>query len=228
MPCWNHHRYLAGWILFLVCLPLSLAAQEFPASIASSDSLFVGEAMLVANDSLPQATILADSLSEASFTPDPKKALWYSVACPGLGQLYNRRYWKLPIVAGGVTAISYAISWNNRYYVAYTKAYSDLIDNDPETNYFNDILPPGSSISGSQLNTTLKNRQLKFRRQRDLCIIGAVGLYLLCMLDAYVDAELFEFDISDDLSVEWGSPSQHYWGIGDMGPSVGVACSFRF
>lgn len=70
------------------------------------------------------------------FKPLPSKALWYAALCPGLGQFYNRKYWKLPIVASGVVGLAYAISWNGKYYVAYTNAYRDISDNNPDTNSF--------------------------------------------------------------------------------------------
>jgi|GEM_PF-663317 len=157
---------------------------------------------------MPDTVAIQPADSSEMFVPDSNKALWFAALCPGLGQIYNRRYWKLPIVAGGIVGVSYAISWNGKYYEAYTYAYRDLIDGDPNTNYFKELIPPGASYSESQLQTVFKNRQQSFRRQRDLSIIVGVGLYLICLLDAYVDAELFTFDISDDLSFEWGSRPQ--------------------
>lgn len=157
---------------------------------------------------MPDTVAIQAADSSEMFVPDSNKALWFAALCPGLGQIYNRRYWKLPIVAGGIVGVSYAISWNGKYYEAYTYAYRDLIDGDPNTNYFKELIPPGASYSESQLQTVFKNRQQSFRRQRDLSIIVGVGLYLICLLDAYVDAELFTFDISDDLSFEWGSRPQ--------------------
>ncbi|MBQ7945280.1 MAG: hypothetical protein IJ280_01005 [Bacteroidales bacterium] len=157
---------------------------------------------------MPDTVAIQVADSSEMFVPDSNKALWFAALCPGLGQIYNRRYWKLPIVAGGIVGVSYAISWNGKYYEAYTYAYRDLIDGDPNTNYFKELIPPGASYSESQLQTVFKNRQQSFRRQRDLSIIVGVGLYLICLLDAYVDAELFTFDISDNLSFEWGSRPQ--------------------
>lgn len=157
---------------------------------------------------MPDTVAIQAADSSEMFVPDSNKALWFAALCPGLGQIHNRRYWKLPIVAGGIVGVSYAISWNGKYYEAYTYAYRDLIDGDPNTNYFKELIPPGASYSESQLQTVFKNRQQSFRRQRDLSIIVGVGLYLICLLDAYVDAELFTFDISDDLSFEWGSRPQ--------------------
>ncbi len=166
--------------------------------------------ILLKEDYLPEpdmsSLIFSDTLRDTSpqihFKPLPSKSLWFAALCPGLGQIYNRKYWKLPIVAGGAVGLTYAITWNNKYYVAYTNAYRDISDNNPDTNSHLSLLPPGYSYTESQLRTVLKNRQQTFRRQRDLSIIGAVGFYLICILDAYVDAELFDFDISPDLSIQ--------------------------
>jgi hypothetical protein len=142
-----------------------------------------------------------DTILQKIYKPDPSKAVWYSALCPGLGQLYNRRYWKLPIIGAGVVGLAYAISWNSKYYNAYTNAYRDISDNDPNTTSYLKLLPKGSSYDVTTLTTVLKNRQQAYRRTRDLSFVSAVGLYLLCLLDAYVDAQLYDFDISPDLSI---------------------------
>lgn len=164
-----------------------------------------------------------DTLAPAA--PDPVKAIWYSALFPGLGQLYNKRYWKLPVVAAGVVGLSYAIGWNSKYYVAYTNAYRDISDSNPQTNSYLDLLPPGTTnFNTSQLTTILRNRQQKYRRSRDLSYIGAVGLYLICILDAYVDAELYDFDISPELTL---TPTTTPLGLGSPS-AVELRLSFRF
>ena len=190
--------------------PMQLQERGARASADSSQQTaeFSQQEADVIEVQMPDTVAIQPADSSEMFVPDSNKALWFAALCPGLGQIYNRRYWKLPIVAGGIVGVSYAISWNGKYYEAYTYAYRDLIDGDPNTNYFKELIPPGASYSESQLQTVFKNRQQSFRRQRDLSIIVGVGLYLICLLDAYVDAELFTFDISDDLSFEWGSRPQ--------------------
>ncbi len=139
------------------------------------------------------------------FTPDPIRAVWLSALCPGLGQIYNRRYWKLPIVVGGFMGLGYGTSWNNGMLRDYTRAYNDFMDNDPSTNSYMDFFPPNTteeSLNKSWLERTLKNRKDYYRRNRDLCIICMVGVYLVAMVDAYVDASLSNFDISPDLSMQ--------------------------
>lgn len=139
------------------------------------------------------------------FNPDPNRAVWLSALFPGLGQVYNRRYWKLPIVAGGFMGISYALSWNNRMYSDYTTAYRDAMDNDPGTKSYLDFFHSNvkeEDIDMTWLKKTLKSRKDFYRRNRDLSIICMVGMYILCMVDAYVDASLSHFDISPDLSMD--------------------------
>lgn len=139
------------------------------------------------------------------FTPDPTRAVWFSALCPGLGQIYNRRYWKLPIVAGAFLGLGYGASWNNGMLADYTRAYTDIMDDDPSTNSYMDFFPPNtleSSLNKSWLERTLKSRKDYYRRNRDLCIICMVGVYLIAMVDAYVDASLSNFDISPDLSIQ--------------------------
>lgn len=142
-----------------------------------------------------------DTNLQKIYKPDPAKAVWYSALCPGLGQLYNRRYWKLPIIGAGVVGVAYAIGWNSKYYNVYTNAYRDISDNNPNTTSYLKLLPKGSSYDVTTLTTVLKNRQQAYRRTRDLSFVSAVGLYLICLLDAYVDAQLYDFDISPDLSI---------------------------
>jgi len=172
------------------------------ASTTATDSLISAStevAVVVLSDS--NRIRILDTLSQIAYKPDPKKAVWYSALCPGLGQLYNRRYWKLPLVAASAVGIAYAIGWNSKYYNAYTNAYRDISDRDPKTDSYLDLLPKTSaSYNTDQLKTVLMNRQQTYRRSRDLSFIGAVGIYLFCMIDAYVDAQLYDFDISPDLS----------------------------
>lgn len=142
---------------------------------------------------------------DVTYNPDPNRAVWLSALFPGLGQVYNRRYWKLPIIVGGYLGLGYATSWNNSMLRDYTQAYRDIADSDPTTNSYMDFFPPTvneSDLDREWLTSMLKSRKNYFRRNRDLCIIGMVGVYLLAMVDAYVDASLSHFDITNDLSID--------------------------
>jgi len=142
---------------------------------------------------------------EMVFNPDPTRAVWMAALFPGLGQVYNRRYWKLPIVVGAYLGLGYATSWNNGMLSDYTRAYRDIMDNDPSTNSYMNFFPPTiteDSLDKTWLTNVLQSRKNYFRRNRDLCIICMVGVYLLAMVDAYVDASLSHFDISPELSMD--------------------------
>lgn len=164
------------------------------------------------------------------FNPDPTRALWLSALCPGLGQVYNRRYWKLPIVIGAFVGMSYGTTWNNRMYNDYSKAYRDAMDNDPDTRSYMNFYPPTtqeSDLDMEWLKKALKNKKDYYRRYRDICIIGMVGVYALCMIDAYVDAQLAHFDISPDLSMKV-RPAVVDPGTITRTPTLGVQCAFNF
>lgn len=166
---------------------------------------------------------------EVAFSPDPTRAVWMSALFPGLGQLYNRRYWKLPIVIGAYMGLGYATSWNNGMLNDYTKAYRDIMDNDPNTKSYMDFFPPTineGDLDRTWLTNILQSRKNFYRRNRDLCIIAMVGVYLIAMVDAYVDASLSHFDISPGLSMDV-SPAVFQDGR-NVKPSVGMVWALNF
>ncbi len=163
------------------------------------------------------------------FNPDPTRAVWLAALCPGLGQIYNRRYWKLPIVVGAYMGLAYATSWNNEMLTDYTTAYRDLMDNDPDTKSYMNFFAPGikeSDLNRAWLENVFKSRKNFYRRNRDLCIISMIGVYLVAMVDAYVDASLAHFDISPDLSLDW-APAVIPDSRNKM-PGVGLQWAFTF
>lgn len=201
-------------------LPQDIPVGETPLPAGSE---IEGERILTTNDRVkfvPVDTVevvnaaLPDSIAEITdewvprtieFNPNPTKAVWLAALFPGLGQVYNRRYWKLPLIVGGYLGLGYATSWNNGMLTDYTKAYADIMDNDPTTRSYMDFFP--STVKEEDLDKTwltniLRSRKNYFRRNRDLCIIGMVAVYLVAIVDAYVDASLAHFDISPDLSME--------------------------
>ncbi|MGM9852634.1 MAG: DUF5683 domain-containing protein [Muribaculaceae bacterium] len=166
---------------------------------------------------------------ETTFSPDPTRAVWMSALFPGLGQIYNRRYWKLPIIVGGYLGLGYATSWNNNMLKDYQQAYLDIMDNDPSTNSYMNFFPPNtveSNLDRAWLERLLRSRKNFYRRNRDLCIICMVGVYALAMVDAYVDASLSHFDISPDLSIDW-SPAVIPDQRGKM-PGIGLNWALNF
>ena len=154
----------------------------------------------------PSKAVVEASKGKRVFNPDPTRAVWLSALFPGLGQIYNRRFWKLPIVVGAYMALGYGTQWNNMMLGDYTRDYNDLTDSDPNTNSYMDFFPPTvseSDLDHQYLERSFKARKDYCRRNRDLCIISMVGVYLIAMVDAYVDASLAHFDITPDLSIDW-------------------------
>ncbi len=180
------------------------------ATVAGSDSLVMTPVDTLAvveplSLNLPSGDDKTRVKPVREFNPDPTRAVWLSALFPGLGQIYNRRYWKLPIVIGGYMGLGYATSWNNGMLRDYTRAYADIMDNDPNTRSYMDFFPSTTteeSLDKTWLTNVLQSRKNYYRRNRDLCIICMVGVYLVAMIDAYVDASLSHFDISPDLSMD--------------------------
>ncbi len=180
-----------------------------------------------------QATLLeADSIAAVPETktwiPDSGKATWLAVVFPGGGQIYNRKYWKLPIIYGGFTGCAYALSWNTKTYKEYSRAYMDIMDMDPSTDSYKNYIRVGADFKEGESTdaTRLKKRKDSFRRFRDISIFAFIGVYLISIIDAYVDAELSNFDIGPDLSMRV-EPAL----IIDRkfsGNSVGIQCSITF
>lgn len=163
-----------------------------------------------------------------TFIPNPSRATWLAIVFPGAGQIYNRKYWKLPIVYGGFAGCAYALSWNNRMFKDYSQAYQDITDDDDNTKSYETLLPiSSSSYSKEYLTTVLKNRKDKFRRYRDLSIFAFIGVYALSIIDAYVDAELSNFDITPDLSMHV-SPAMIDDRFRPTKKSIGLQCVLRF
>ena len=129
------------------------------------------------------------------------RATTLAMICPGAGQIYNKSYWRLPIVVGGFATTIYCIDWNNRGYQRFQKAYRLLAEY--ESNPDPTLYPNGSpdEFNGRYSASFLKNLRNSYRRNRDLCIILTAGLYILQIVDAHVDAHLRDYDISKDLSV---------------------------
>lgn len=173
----------------------------------------------------------SDALNKKLFIPNPTKATWLAVVFPGGGQIYNRKYWKLPIIYGGFAGCAYALSWNGKMYKDYSQAYLDIMDSNPNTKSYEDLLPPNSTYNEEQLKNTLKRRKDMFRRYRDLSIFAFIGVYLISIIDAYVDAELSNFDITPDLSmkVEPAVINNNQFRTSSLkDKSVGLQCVLRF
>lgn len=204
-------------------LDVEALVRVTPETQASTDSIDPGL------DYFTQAGYSPTLAGRREFNPEPSRAVWFSALLPGLGQVYNRRYWKLPIIVGAYMGLGYATAWNNNQLNDYNQAYRDLLDADPSTNSYMNFFPPTTledDLDPAWLQSVLRSRRNYYRRNRDLCIISMVGVYLLCMIDAYVDATMAHFDISPDLSMDMGPAiipqSRTYM------PALGLQWAFTF
>lgn len=193
-------------------LPQMQKTGQRPDTIPSDSTVMVDAELLVKaeGDSIPPTVVQADDYpygldGKIPFNPSPTRAIWLSALFPGLGQIYNRRYWKLPIIIGGFMGLGYATNWNNNQYQDYMQGYRDLLDSDPNTKSYMNFFPPTISegdLDQEWLKNIFKQRKDYYRRNRDLCIISIVAVYLLCIVDAYIDASMAHFDISPNLSMD--------------------------
>ncbi len=177
--------------------------------------------------------LLKEARDWDAWQPDPQRAMWLALVIPGAGQIYNRKYWKLPLFYGGFMGCIYALTWNNKMYKEYAQAYLDIMDDDPGTRSYMNFMTLGRQITPQnedRFKKLFKKRKDRYRRWRDMSFFVMCGVYALSVIDAYVDAELSVFDISHDLSMKVepaviGSP------LGNnplQASSLGVNCSINF
>ncbi len=248
---------IAACTLLLLAVTKVAAMTVVPQDTVKTKSTVAGDSLKAINDSvdkgigsfMPDEIIAEDSAAIAkllkkekkkskrdwsSWHPDIKRAMWMAIVIPGGGQIYNRKYWKLPIIYGGFLGCYYAMRWNGMMYKDYSQAYLDLMDDNPETQSYNQFMHLGRTIDENNKSTyenKFKRRKDYYRRYRDLSAFIMIGVYALSIIDAYVDASLSEFDISDDLSmrvtpavIKNGSSSTNLF----KSAAVGVHCALNF
>jgi len=208
-----------------------IAGFTFFFTILTGNLAVSAQQIKISNDSL-QVTAPVPKLDRS-----PKKASIYAALFPGLGQIYNRKYWKLPIVYGGYAGLIYVLGWNNNNYKDFFQGYriisqyNNTATMKPEERKFLDNLVKNPSISLDNpstfkyISTQLKSGKDYYRRNRDLTIIGIAALHVLSIIDASVDANLFDFDISDDLSMRI-EPLPVYLGDQNMVMGFNLAINF--
>ena len=196
-----------------------LLGDSLQVALAEADSVLLGDTLKV-----------KPKRDWSTWRPSPQRALWLALVIPGGGQIYNRKYWKLPIVYGGFVGCLYAYNWNSQMYSDYRQAYLDIMDSDPNTDSYKDFFRPGYDFEKNKeyLTEVFKKRKDRYRRWRDLSIFAFVGVYVLSVIDAYVDAQLASFDISEDLNITV-EPEIMNNNIGRMDKGYyGINCNINF
>jgi len=148
----------------------------------------------------------------------PAAATIFSTIVPGLGQTYNKKYWKVPVVYGGLSTFYFIASWNNRGYKRFKTALK--LQTDGEENEF------GNSRTDKELKYFMDN----YRRNRDFAILGFAAIYVLNILDANVDAHLYDWNVNDNLGfkVEPTLINSDIASTGYNAPILGISCRFSF
>ncbi len=206
--------------LFLLSTSLSLSAQK----IDSTASV-----VTVEDKPLSITTPSKKMEPQTYWHPNPNRAMWYSVLCPGLGQIYNRSYWKVPVIYGGGAVLGYLVSWQGRMYNDYSNAYYDFMDSDPNTVSYERLFRNLNGTDEWKKNTLRKKRD-SYRRYRDLCLFGVGILYVVNIIDAFVDGHLYDFSVTNDLSlhVEPFVEQPGFNNFGNDNVRYGLQCSFTF
>ncbi|SRX55208.1 DUF5683 domain-containing protein [Aequorivita sp. CIP111184] len=191
-------------ILFLI-FTASLFAQ-------TTDSLTVKkeEKVIVVNDSI---------LPKEAYNPlAPAKAAFYSAVIPGLGQAYNKKYWKIPIIYAGMAAGVYFYKQQDDDYDRFRNAYKRRLAGYTDDEFYGNGAEPLIS------NDRLINAQKSAQKNKDISIIVTVAFYLLNVVDANVDAHLRQYEVSEDLSLE---PNFDYNQF-NAKPQYGMSLTYRF
>ncbi len=199
------------------------AAVMVPLSGLAQDTTSVQADTVIAEPITPpitgRDTVLIESYAKHY---DPAKAILYAAVLPGLGQVYNKKYWKLPLVYGGFYAIGYGLDFYNDLHEEYRGYLFQNLEERIGENSTNPNLPHKMR---NITTATLRNQVDRLRRERDFMIILMGGMYILQMIDAHVDAHLKEFDLNPRLqvSLEPSIDANHM-----AGRTMGLAVVVRF
>lgn len=214
----------------IFCSFISIMEAQIPDSVVQSSSLIPLEidSSINANRlAIDTTSVVTDSTNQKqkfnlfrwvkSDYPSPKKALILS-AVPGMGQFYNKKYWKIPIVYAAIGGLVYVVDLNNRQYNRLQTAYLATVDDDPITV---------SEFENTPLDNaqTLRNLRDSYDKNRQLSWFGLVAVYILGGVDAFVDGHLLDFDVSDDLSMKIKPDIGINWAA--TTPTLGIGLSFQ-
>jgi Family of unknown function (DUF5683) len=194
----------------------------------------------IQQNNLAQDTVTIAKPVKQKFKPETLKATMMAVSFPGFGQIYNRKLWKIPVVYAGFGALIYSAGLNSKNYNLYMKAYQDFTDLIPQTQSYTRLIlsdpatydpvlhPKTYSLSTYSYYKDAMLRMVDYyKRYRDLSYIGIAGWYLISILDANVDASLFNYDVSPNLNLTL-VPIQMTLPGGFMGAGVGVDLIINF
>ena len=193
MPKSITHKVIASR-LFQFFIGITFLLFFTSASAQVTDTIVKGDTVTVITRKEPiKDTTNTVVTIKKGVSHSPKKAALLSTILPGAGQVYNKKYWKLPIIYAGVAGLAYSFQFNQSRYVKYRNAYKYRIDADATTT---------DDYIGVYSDDNLNTLQKYYHRYRDLTVIGFAALYALNIIDASVDAHLFTFDVSDNLSMK--------------------------
>ena len=193
--------------------------ETVPSSVQDSVASSIGKQGVFIQDSLFVQKKVYNPLA-------PSKAAFFSAILPGLGQIYNKKYWKVPLVYGAIGGSIYAYTWNNDNYKSFRSAFKRRQAGFTDDEYF-DINGDNAPGAAPDLSLdVLQNQQERFQRDRDLWLVVAIGMYALNIIDANVDAHLQQFNIDDDLSLDF----QPYFDLNQVtnSPNYGIALTLKF
>ncbi len=216
-PCYLSIVFLA---LLLPILPGETRAQQ----------VLVDTGRVIAADTTE--TLRPKIVERKERVHSPHKATFYSAILPGLGQVYNKKYWKVPLLYAGIGAVGYAIHFNSTNYNLYKSAYRDFLIRDPGNKSYIEVIPVTLTVEDVEgqyrqwFQDALNNKKKYYKRYRDLSYIGMVAIYLLNLVDATVDAHFYDFDVSDDLSLHIRPVMMEPDPV--LGNKVGLQLSLRF
>ncbi|MFI0430892.1 DUF5683 domain-containing protein [Mariniflexile sp. HMF6888] len=172
------------------------------------------------------AAITVDSIIEikSSYNPlSPAKAAFYSAVLPGLGQAYNKRYWKIPFVYGGLATGIYFYTTNNKEYNRYRDAYKSRLAGLKTDEFYFD--PQGNPLTTPRVTTEGLERGQKFyRKNKEISLLVTLGIYALNIIDANVDAHLMQYNVDENLSL---APHFKINEI-DATSNLGLTLNFKF
>ncbi|MFA8434527.1 MAG: DUF5683 domain-containing protein [Marinifilaceae bacterium] len=226
------NRILPKYILGVVCFILLIPSNSAFSQIKREPKLSME------NTTAIESVVITKPHS-------PHKATIYSALLPGLGQIYNKKYWKVPILYAGIGVTIYAINWNTKQYKKYLNGFGDFTEfltwKNGQEDPTNPTTPAPTADSYLKIldrnfietdsrtdewfQTTLRQRKDSYKKDRDLSYIILAGIYVLNIIDATVDAHFFDFNVNDNLSLKV-EPAVNY--TADTGNTMGLKCSIKF